>query len=126
MSSNEAPVLRVKFRSKDVAKFERQNGSIFNAIKDIEDYTIDNLVRLVRAGNGHCEEDMAYDIIDEYLDNGGDTFTAFADIMKALEDGGFFPRNVGIGQKMEAMIAEIPQEVERAMMEEQKNIVSEE
>jgi hypothetical protein len=94
--------LNLKFRSKDVAKFERDNGSIFEHLEP----TVDNLAKLISAGKGGCKIDDAYKELDTYLENGGDTLSALVEITESLQNGGFFPRQIQIKRMLEETINE--------------------
>lgn len=86
--------LPLRFKPKTIRKFEKEHGPIMDNL----DINMDNLVWLVQAGNGGCDEDMAEDILETFFDSGGDVIEALVQVVESLTRGGFLPRDLGMGK----------------------------
>ena len=92
--------LPLRFTPKTVREFEKVNGPITDNL----DISIEKLVKLIQAGNNNCTEDIAENILESFLDGGGDVLSALLEVIGALEKGGFFPRNLNLSQKVKEQI----------------------
>ena len=119
------PRLPLNFKTKAVKRFEKENGPIIMAL----DGEIEKLTKLIQAGNNYCDEDMADDILDNFLENGGDIDEAIFQIMGALQKKGFLKRSlpiVEIGRKRMAKEEKrMLEDLERGTVEEQTEILEE-
>ena len=77
--------LPLRFKPKTIRKFEKEHGPITDNL----DINMDNLVWLVQAGNGGCDEDMAEDILETFFDSGGDVIEALVQVVESLTRGVF-------------------------------------
>lgn len=104
-------MLDLRFRSKDIAAWERENDK---SIFDLLDTKLENLAAFICLGVG-CNEEKAYDILDSELEKEGiDTLKVLENIIKELQRYGFFPQKMcvaAIMQKMENQIAKIEEEL---------------
>lgn len=111
-------MLMLRFKSKAVRDFEKENGSIF----DLMDPSVDNLIKLIQLGNDNCSEDRAFEILDAELENEeSDTISVLTDIMKGLQRYGFFPKKVNmliIQKQLETSISKINKDMEKQLEEE--------
>lgn len=85
-------------------------------IKEIEDITknpvsdllatisIGNLAILVRKGAGLDNEDQALDLIEKnFIEEGGDMYTLYVDILEIMQKSGFFPKGVDLSEVKEIL-----------------------
>lgn len=99
--------MKLIFKSKNVAKFEKENGSILDLINT----DVNSLISLIRLGTGNCDQDTAFDILDaELLEK--DTVDVMMDIIGWLQMYGFFPKKVPL-QKMRD---QVEREMENSIM----------
>lgn len=114
------PKLYLKFKPKSIAKIEKETGK---SILDGIDIDIASVVRFIQAGNNDCDEDKAYDILGDWLENGGNMLIVNMHILKALEDGGFLARDLGMSKRAEIqlrkMMKEAAEELEQELLEEE-------
>ena len=94
------PRLPLKFKPKHVKAYEKVNGSIMDNL----DIDLAKLTALIQCGNAMCEEEVADDILETFLDNGGDTVECLMQIVEALQSGGFLPRDLAIAKIMRANV----------------------
>lgn len=59
-------VLVREFNLIDIKKYESETGN--NILSFFKDIKLSNIVDLIRLGNGYCDEDRAYRILDYYLE----------------------------------------------------------
>ena len=72
-----------KFYLKDIKEYEDETGN--SILKFFNDIKISNLIELIKLGNNHCEDDIAYRILDYYLSIDGNTIlTAILEIKEKL------------------------------------------
>lgn len=55
-----------EFNLIDIKKYESETGN--NILSFFKDIKLSNIVDLIRLGNGYCDEDRAYRILDYYLE----------------------------------------------------------
>lgn len=73
------------FTSKDITKWERSaNGSDFREL--LTTPTTSNIIELIKIGNSSCNDDDAFDILDNYLNEEEDNniFTAYSEIVEVV------------------------------------------
>lgn len=93
------PNMVLKFKAKNVAKFEKETGkSIFDAVQESDN--VDNVCKLIAVGNNDCCIEDAYEILDDWLASGGTFQVVSVQIVKALERDGFLARDLGMSLRM--------------------------
>lgn len=119
------PRLPLNFKTKMIKRFEKENGPIIMAL----DGEIEKITKIIQAGNNYCDEETADDILDNFLENGGDIDEAIFQIMGALQKKGFLKRSlpiVEIGRKrMQKEEKKMIEDLERGTVEEKEEIVGE-
>lgn len=120
------PRLPLKFKPKHVKAFEKANNM---SIMDAMDADLENITKLIQCGNAMCEEEVADDILETFLDNGGDTIEALMQIMEALQSGGFLPRDLAIVKIMRANVkntfAKVEEKITSQMEKSLENLTEE-
>lgn len=113
--------MKLIFKSKNVAKFEKEHGSILDLINT----DINSLISLIRLGTGNCDEDTAFDMLDAELIE-KDTVDVMMDIIGWLQVYGFFPKKVPlqkmreqVEREMQNSIMNMTNSTEQQMMMEQ-------
>lgn len=113
--------MKLIFKSKNVAKFEKEHGSILDLINT----DINSLIGLIRLGTGNCDEDTAFDMLDAELIE-KDTVDVMMDIIGWLQVYGFFPKKVPlqkmreqVEREMQNSIMNMTNSTEQQMMMEQ-------
>lgn len=59
------------FNLKDIKEYEDNTGA--NILNFFNDISFTNLIELVKLGNGKCDDELAYEILDNYLKEDGNT-----------------------------------------------------
>lgn len=59
------------FNLKDIKEYEDSTGA--NILNFFNDISFSNLIELVKLGNGKCDDELAYEILDNYLKEDGNT-----------------------------------------------------
>lgn len=112
------PKLQLKFKPKNIRLFEESNGPV----TDLLDASVSKLNKLVSIGNGNCGEDTADDIIEAFFENGGDVIEGVAQVIEALQRGGFLPRDLAIASVMRKQLKnqmlKLGQDLEKNLEEE--------
>lgn len=115
------PRLSVKFKPKNVKVYEKEHGSILENIS----MDINNITELIRVGNGMCTEEVADDMLETFFDNGGDILEAIVQIVEALQNQGFIPRDIALGKVLKKSISlklkKLAISLEEEMMEEEES-----
>lgn len=111
-------MLNVKFKPKYVRAFEKEHNC---SVMDKLDISVDNLVGLIQCGNANCSEEIAENILEQYLEQEeNDVMTCLTDIIGALTKYGFLPKQLPLAQvtkqkiekQMKKMIADLEKEEE--------------
>lgn len=117
-SNRNIPRLPLSFKPKNIREFEKKHG----AITDNLDINIDNLCNLISVANGNCGEDTSEEILDSFLEGGGDVIEALVQITEALEKKGFLPRDLAVSRMVRKTIKtklkSISEEMEKEMGED--------
>jgi hypothetical protein len=79
----------LKFRAKDVAKYERENKTNFAAIIGEVMAGVDSLAGVISIGLIGVNKDQAFDLIQDELDNGVDLEDIQQTVLDALANSGF-------------------------------------
>ena len=59
------------FNLKDIKEYEDNTGA--NILNFFNDISFSNLIELVKLGNGKCDDELAYEILANYLKEDGNT-----------------------------------------------------
>lgn len=94
------PRLQLKYKPKNIRIYEESNGPV----TDLLDASVNNLNKLVCIGNGNCSVEVADDILETFFDNGGDIIEGVAQVIEALQRGGFLPRDLALAKVMRAQM----------------------
>ena len=109
--------LQLKFKPRTVRELEKEHGSIM----DLFDTNLENLILLIKTGNGGinvCTDEQAEDILETFLENGGDTTEALIQIVEALEKSGFLPRDLALGKVLRLKLEASYKQLKNQLLEE--------
>lgn len=100
------------FTPRNIANLEKQEKRMLMEI--VAEFTMNNLVKLIRAGC-NCSEDEAFTMIEEYLSGGGgrDVIKLQIEIIKKLEDQGYLSKEIQVGETMEKKLLEIKENLRK-------------
>ena len=112
------PKLPLEFKPKNVRVFEEKSGT---PITEMLDESVGKLNKLVSIGNGNCDEDTADGIIETFFDAGGDIIEGIAQVIEALQRGGFLPCDLAIvtimRKQLKNQMSKLGQDLERGSEE---------
>ena len=107
------PILPLNFKPKYIRQYEEKNGSIFDNL----DTKVGNLIEIIKAGNGMCDDETAENILETFLSNGGDVVEALLQIVEKLQGDGFLPRDIALGKairtQVEAQLKNVAKDLEK-------------
>ena len=110
----------LKFKAKDVAKYERENQTNLAALLGEVMSGIDSLASVIAIGMS-CDKDKAFDLIQSELDEGVELEDIQQNVLDAMADSGFMR---GIFKKMnikQIYQAQIMPKMEELLNGEAKN-----
>lgn len=122
----------LKFRAKDVAKYERENKTNFAAIIGEVMQGVDDLAGVISIGLIGVNKDQAFDIIQDNLDNGIDLEDIQQEVLDALAKSGFMKgviRKINVKQMMEQQMTPLLEQMgivdqkEKTMEEQEVQVV---
>lgn len=76
----------------------------------LADFSVKTLVLFVKKGL-NVDESVAFDEMEKYLAEGGDTVTLYTDIMESLQKAGFLPRELNLKRVKEDMSKALKQSI---------------
>ncbi len=97
------PQLNLHFTANRMRLIEEElNNSIFRALEEISFTTV---LVLVKHGLGLTTDEEAGKVMDDFFKKGGNLQDIIMQLVKALQDDGFFPKN----SQTEALMAQLTQ-----------------
>lgn len=115
----------LKFRAKDVAKYERENKTNFAAIIGEVIQGVDSLAGVISLGLIGVSKDQAFDLIQDELDSGVDLEDIQQEVLDALGKSGFMRgviSKIKVKEMMEQQITPALAQMGIVEVQEEQNV----